>query len=252
MKLELEAAKTSLNGLSLTSNVFGDYMVVMESEVSIILSGEPYVAFMLLVDVKTGNYFARIWNETVQSGTVNSEEELFEVCDAFFWQGRPCLGCPVSDSDELATNEFIISHTPIKRKYAKACQRVLIIVEASDVRACKECLKLSNIKCEKLTENQVDGKEVLQHEIVVQPPKSEDDKMDLCLSDVRTVTDVQHNEELEDQEDYVVVEDPSVADDIVVEDPSADDDFVVKVVEAPSAADDVVVEDPSVANDVVV
>ena len=249
MKLELEAAKSSLNGLSLTSNVFGDYMVVMESEVSIILSGEPYVAFMLLVDVTTGNYFARIWNETVQSGTVNSEEELFEVCDAFFWQGRPCLGCPVSDSDELATDEFIISHTPIKRKYSKACQRVLIIVEASDVRACKECLKLSNIKCETVTENHVERKEVLQHEIAIQPQKSEDDKMHLCLSDVRTVTDVQHNEELEDQEDYVVVEDPSVANDVVVEDPSAandvavedpstDDDIVVKVVDASSAADD--------------
>ena len=62
MKFDLEVARRTLNALSLTSNIFGDYMVVMESEISVILSGEPYVAFMLLFDVKTGNYFARIWN----------------------------------------------------------------------------------------------------------------------------------------------------------------------------------------------
>ena len=179
MKFDLEEAKGSLNALSLASNIFGDYMVVMESEISIILSEEPYVAFMLLFNVKTGKYFARIWNQTVVSGKVNSVKELYEACDAFFWRGRPCLGCPVPDSEDCASNEFIIFQTPIKRKYSNACQKVLVVVEASDVRTCSECLKLMDFKCETVTENNEDGEDIFSYENVIQPVKNEDDKADI-------------------------------------------------------------------------
>ena len=181
MKFDTEEAKGSLNALSLASNIFGDYMVVMESEISIILSGEPYVAFMLLFNVKTGKYFARIWNQTVVSGKVNSVKELYEACDAFFWRGRPCLGCPVPDSEDYASNEFIISQTPMKRKYSRVCKKVQAVVDASDVRACSECLKLMDIKCETVTENNDNGKDIFRYKNGIQPPKNEDNKIDILL-----------------------------------------------------------------------
>ena len=136
--LFLEDLRGSLHALNLACNVLGDCLIVMESEITMILSGEPYVAFMLLFNMKTGKFFGRIWNETTVSGKAVSVKEVSEACITFFKQGKPCLGCPIDDADEHVSDEFIISHIPIKRKYSKVCHRVV----PSDITTCSECLKL--------------------------------------------------------------------------------------------------------------
>ena len=185
LNFDLEAVRNCLHGLALTCNHFGNYMVVMESEINIILSGQPYVAFMLLFNMKTGKYFARIWNKTVVSGEATSEEEISQACSTFFSQGRPCLGCPVDDSkDNSTTNDFIISQTPIRRKYSNACHKRLGQGFPSDVNKCSECLKLMNFKLE--AESEYD-------EI----------KDNMLFGGLQAKTEQEISEELEDQEDYV-------------------------------------------------
>ena len=86
INIDLEELSSSLHALNLTSIIYGEYIVVTESNINIILSGEPYVAFMLLFNVKKGNYFARIWNQTVASGKAISVNGISSVCEKFFYQ----------------------------------------------------------------------------------------------------------------------------------------------------------------------
>ena len=179
-----EAVRNCLQGLSLTCNQIGNYMIVMESDVNIILSGQPYIALMLLFEVKTGKYFARIWNQTVMSGEAATEEELSEACSTFFLQGRPCLGCPADDTKDNTTNDFIISQTPIRRKYSRACLKRLGQGFPSDVNKCSECLKLMDFKLEADSEY-------------------DEIKESLCLSDFQTKTEEEFSEDVDYQEAYV-------------------------------------------------
>ena len=180
-----EAVRNCLLGHSLTFNQIGSYLVVMESEIKVILSGQPYVALMFLVNMKTGEYFERIWNQTVTSGHSGSEKQLSEACSAFFSQGRLCLGCPVEDlKDSDYRDNFIISQTPITRKYSKACLKRLGREYPSDVSKCSECLKLMEFKFEADSDH---------HEF----------KESLNLNDFQTKTEEELSEEVENQEDYL-------------------------------------------------
>ena len=55
-QFDLEEAKGILASLSLTSVAFEDYLIVMRSEFDVNILGQPYLALMLLFNVKSGKY----------------------------------------------------------------------------------------------------------------------------------------------------------------------------------------------------
>ena len=52
-------AKGACANLSLTTVDYGRYLVVMRSAFDVMISGEPYLALMLLLDMDTGNFLTR-------------------------------------------------------------------------------------------------------------------------------------------------------------------------------------------------
>ena len=52
-------AKNACASLSLTTVDYGRYLVVMRSAFDVMISGEPYLALMLLLDMDTGNFLTR-------------------------------------------------------------------------------------------------------------------------------------------------------------------------------------------------
>ena len=86
-----EAVETCLR-LGLNSVKLGGYLIVLNSDCDVVLCGEPYVALMLLFDLESGKFIARVWNKTVNVGEAVTKEQFGEACSSFFSQGRPCLG----------------------------------------------------------------------------------------------------------------------------------------------------------------
>ena len=58
-KCDLTEAKMALVELSLTSVMYGDYLVVLNSDFDLVVAGEPQLALMLLFNVRTGRFMAR-------------------------------------------------------------------------------------------------------------------------------------------------------------------------------------------------
>ena len=106
------------------SVTFRDYLVVMRSDFDVTIEGEPYLALMLLYNTRDGKFMARIWNQTVFTGSAPNLEQFVEACEKHF-SGKPCLGYPQVEEDEHSMQQFIISQTPIPRKISKTCMRVL-------------------------------------------------------------------------------------------------------------------------------
>ena len=122
-RIDLQEAKGVLASLSLTSVTFGSYLLAMRSECDVVIAGEPYVALMLWLNLDTGQFIARVWNQTVSTGSAAGLESFVEACENHFSRGRPCLGCPEEDEGESAMQDFVVSQTPVPRRIAKACHR---------------------------------------------------------------------------------------------------------------------------------
>ena len=74
----------------------------------------------------SGEFIARIWNQTTTVGTASTLEQFMEACQDLFGQGRPCVGCIQEEEDDQATpQDYLISHTPVRRRVSKACHKVL-------------------------------------------------------------------------------------------------------------------------------
>ena len=132
--------------LSLSSVSLGRYLVVMRSGFDVVIAGEPYLALMLLLELDSGKFLTRIWNQTITRGRALTLEGLVEACETFFARsGRPCLGLP-EDEDEQVMQDFLVSQTPVPRKLSKACRRVLGRDEGEAVPSCAECFKLRDLK----------------------------------------------------------------------------------------------------------
>ena len=58
-KCDLTEAKMALVELSLTSVMYGDYLVVLNSDFDLVVAGEPQLALMLLFNIRTGRFMAR-------------------------------------------------------------------------------------------------------------------------------------------------------------------------------------------------
>ena len=70
-RLDLEEAKESLSKVKLHSVRLGGFLVVLRDDFDVTISGEPFVAYVLLCNLESGLYLARIWNQTVASGYVS-------------------------------------------------------------------------------------------------------------------------------------------------------------------------------------
>ena len=132
--------------LSLSSVSLGKYLVVMRSGFDVVIAGEPYLALMLLLELDSGKFLTRIWNQTITRGCALSLEGFVEACETFFARnGKPCLGLP-EDEDEQVMQDFLVSQTPVPRKVSKSCQRVVGRESGDDIPSCKECFKLRDLK----------------------------------------------------------------------------------------------------------
>ena len=77
---DLEVVRDVVAAQSLASLKIGDYLVVMRSDFDVVLLGEPYLASMLLFNLRTGRCIARIWNQTVKVVKAVTREQFAEAC----------------------------------------------------------------------------------------------------------------------------------------------------------------------------
>ena len=140
----LHEAMGILSSLSLTSITLGNFLVVNRSDFDVIIAEEPYIGIQLLLNLRTGRYLSRIWNQTVARGDIVTAQQLTDICNNLFDQGRPCLGCPEDTRDASEKQDFLISHTPIPRKIARTCLKVMGKDTSPSVSTCRECLKISD------------------------------------------------------------------------------------------------------------
>ena len=77
-----------------------------------------------------------------------------DACRNHFFSGRLCLGFPQDDDEEEATKPFLVSQTPIPRKYSRACLERLD--EKDDANVCQQCLKMYGFDDEEIPPTQLD------------------------------------------------------------------------------------------------
>ena len=152
-----------LEKFSLLRVHIGDYLVIVRSGFDLFVAGEPYIATMILLNLWSKHFIARVWNRTVMTGSVGSKKEFEEACKTVFDQGTPCLGCPYDDENSESGKDYIISQTPFPRKISNNCQDFTGKDVGNDVFSCPECLALSepnstydfSDKAGKLTKNSI-------------------------------------------------------------------------------------------------
>ena len=136
-------AQSVCENMSLNLVKCGSYLVVIPTEFDAVVLGEPYLAFMLLIDMKSGIYFTRIWNQTLVKGKAVLLRDFIEACVAFFGQNnKACVGYPIGDESDSSSHEFVISQTPVPRKVSKSCHRVVY----EKFGSCPDCLSLRHDK----------------------------------------------------------------------------------------------------------
>ena len=140
---DLDDARTTITSMSLISVVQEDILIIMSSKPDVIISGEPYISLMILVEVNSGTYMRRIWNRTVATGKMVTTDQLAELCKKHFFQGKPCIGCPQYRTEE-DDQQFLVSQTPMPRKISIFCHEVLGSNANHKANACAECLKLGD------------------------------------------------------------------------------------------------------------
>ena len=128
----LDKAKNIISTLSLTSVRMGHFLVILKSEFDLNISGEPYIAVMLLLDLNSGKFISRVWNQTLSTGYALDEATLMEACKSLFCGGRPCPGHQVSEK-------------PFPRKLSSKCKKVLDNDVGADEITCVECSKVSKV-----------------------------------------------------------------------------------------------------------
>ena len=144
MQVRLDEAFEACSALNLTQVKLGGYLIVLNSDFDVVLCEEPYVALMLLLNVDSGKFIARIWNETVTVGKIANAEQFIEVVRNFFSSGKPCVGLIEYEPPE---NEraYLTSYAPIHRKVSKTCNKIIDVSHDREVITCAECQKLSNL-----------------------------------------------------------------------------------------------------------
>ena len=149
LEMGIEDIDEVLSSACLVSIKVGDFLVIMRSEFDLTISGEPYTGLMMLLNPRTGKYISRLWNQTVETGSIvhtdqfKEEDQLLEACERHFGNGRPCLGRP-EEEGRPADAKFFISQTPVPRIISRGCLKYLGHDSESTVTSCSECTKLSD------------------------------------------------------------------------------------------------------------
>lgn len=129
-----------LSALKLATVTLGDYMIIMNAEVDVMIGGEPHVALQLWFNMKSNKFLARIWNQTIAAGTIKHISQFLDTCTNHL-KRRPCLGYGVNNF-KSQTQDYDICQTPLPRKMSPACQRVLDPNTSASIKSCPECLKM--------------------------------------------------------------------------------------------------------------
>ena len=147
VEIDVNEAKRIIASQSLSSFNLGDFLVITNSNFDVTISGQPYLALMLLYSLNSGKYIARIWNQTVAIGWAFKNNELDEACEDLFGQGMPCIGYPTKQhyKDDIL-QDVLLSHTPIPRVVSKSCHKFLGKYNMSDCLSCTECQKLGALE----------------------------------------------------------------------------------------------------------
>ena len=215
-------ARPALKGLNLEYLAIGDYLVIVRSDFDAIIDSEMYIALMLLYNVKSGKFVARVWNETVTVGNVQTLEDFLQACKDHF-HFKPCIGF-AGNSDEP-------TFLSCKRKFSKSCHRWL---KDQEVMSCTECLKMttsSYVECK--VEISKEGDEVEGLPKVEKPDPDEanhesgfeyEDDLGQFFSDAVTEPDQEWNMDESDVGSNEKVQSDSNDSDYVIDD-SNDSDY---------------------------
>ena len=128
--VDLLQVKHIISTLSLTTAKVGEFLVIMRSEFDVSLSGEPYIGLMMLLDMKSGKFVSRVWNQTVATGSVLGKNNLMEACKYLFNRGRPCVGYPITG-------------VAFPRRHSSTCSQFLDADVGSVSSACEQCIRES-------------------------------------------------------------------------------------------------------------
>ena len=72
----LDSALESCQALNLNGVRLGGHLVVLNSGFDLTLSGEPYVALMLVLHLDSGKFITRVWNSAESILTLKNRESI--------------------------------------------------------------------------------------------------------------------------------------------------------------------------------
>ena len=142
LDIDLNDILPVLEKLKLKSMHCGEYLIVMRSQFDVIISDEPYHALIVLFNLKSGKFMARIWNRSVVVGKATTVLDIKNACISHFAERRVCLGL-LEDGHEQNKHKFLISQTPLSRKLSKTCTGFLSENAGADDHACSDCMGLN-------------------------------------------------------------------------------------------------------------
>ena len=135
----LEDITDVVDALSLAWVIVGDHLIVVRSSFDVVISGEPYIAFMLILNLKSKACLTRIWNQTVSKSIVSNKQEFSGICRNLFNSSKPCVGYADAKGQE-EDNLLVLS--PFTRKLSKACLKLIDKDDFSEENSCAECARL--------------------------------------------------------------------------------------------------------------
>ena len=156
LEFQIDEVAGILDSMSLRSFLYEDYLIVVRSSFDVTIVEEPYIALTLLFNMKSGRFMARLWDQTVDKGQAVLLEQFRDACKRHFnGRRRLCLGCPQDGKED---GKFVISQTPMARKFSTECDGFLR--EGFEGEHCQECDKIgrreavvivhvNTIECEK-------------------------------------------------------------------------------------------------------
>ena len=145
-ELNLDNIKEILEAHSLKHVMVGDYLVIVRSDFDVIISGEPYIAFMLMLNLKSGVCRTRIWNKTIKAGLVANTSELEVECNNLFEKCKPCIGYT---DKSVQGEEYLLLPTLMPRKISKSCLYKVESILKDE--SCSECLKIKEPRLREAT-----------------------------------------------------------------------------------------------------
>ena len=121
----------ALGELGLASVIIGDYLIIFNNCIDVVLEDEPYISFMLFYNTTSGKFFKRIWNRTVAAGKTTDLAALIKISNVYFNLGKPCIALiPQDGQNELHVNassachSFIATDSSSKRVMCSECQKI--------------------------------------------------------------------------------------------------------------------------------